>query len=232
MDMSLYAEFLDHKGRTIHKWKHYFPAYEAHFARFVNRPLTMLEIGCGDGGGLQLWKRYFGPFARIIGLDIEPKCADYQEDQITVRIGNQSDTGFLNRILEEFGPPDVIIDDGSHVMKDITASFTHLYPRMSPNGVYVVEDLHTAYWPEYGGGLRAPGSFMELCKDLIDQLHAGWSRGAMPANGFSAETLSMHFYNSLVAFERGRVPAPISPLIPPPESASKTAPDWLTARFL
>jgi hypothetical protein len=34
--MSLWAEFLNHRGRGIHKWKHYFPVYERHFSRYVN----------------------------------------------------------------------------------------------------------------------------------------------------------------------------------------------------
>ena len=59
--MPLWSDFLTNNGRIVQKWKHYFPAYERHFAKFVNTDLTFLEIGCGAGGSLQLWKRYFGP---------------------------------------------------------------------------------------------------------------------------------------------------------------------------
>jgi len=79
--MSLWAQYLSHAGRRVHKWKYYFTAYERHFARYVNRPATMIEIGCG-GGSLQMWKRYLGPHAQIVGIDISPWCADYAEDQI------------------------------------------------------------------------------------------------------------------------------------------------------
>ncbi len=142
--MSPWAEFLNNTGRTIHKWKHYFPAYERHFGRFVDRPVTFLEIGCGEGGSLQLWKRYFGPHARIVGVDIRPECVAFEEDQIAIRIGDQSDPAFLKTLIDEFGSFDVILDDGSHVMTHIGASFAYLYPRMSSTGVYMVEDLHTA----------------------------------------------------------------------------------------
>jgi hypothetical protein len=202
--MALWAEFLDHRHRLIHKWKHYFPAYEAHFARFVNRPMVFLEIGCGQGGSLQMWKRHLGPHARIVGVDIVPECRAFEEDQISIRIGAQSDTGFLQGLLDEFGPFDVVLDDGSHRMADVTATFGFLYPRIATDGVYMVEDLHTAYWAEYGGGLRREGSFIELCKTLLDELNADWSRGALPPTAFTASTLSMHFYDSLAVFERGR----------------------------
>jgi len=202
--MTLYTDYLTHQGRTIDKWTHYFTAYETHFARYVNRPVTFLEIGCGVGGSLQLWKRYLGPHAQIVGIDIRENSTDYEEDQIAVRIGDQKDTKFLSEVIQEFGTPDVILDDGSHVMADVIASFRYLYPRTSPSGIYVVEDLHTAYWSEFGGGLNAEGSFLTLCKSLIDELNAFHTRDQVPVTDFTKSTLSMHFYDCMVVFERGR----------------------------
>jgi SAM-dependent methyltransferase len=213
--MSLWADFLNNKGRTIHKWKHYFPAYERHFGRYVNRPITFLEIGCGEGGSSQMWKKYFGPHAQIIGIDIAPRCAAFEEDQIAIRIGDQSDTMFLTSVIDEFGSPDIVLDDGSHVMEHIAASFSFLYPRTAPDGVYMVEDLHTAYWDEFGGGLRKSGSFIELCKNMLDELNADWSRGALPATDFTRATQSMHFYDSIAVFERGRTLHKQAVQIPP-----------------
>jgi hypothetical protein len=132
--MSLFSQFLNHKGRAVQKWKHYVPAYESHFVRFVGRPVTIFEIGCGEGGSLELWKQYFGPLAPVVGIDIREGCAAYESDQIAVRVGHQSDPQFLDLVLAEFGPPDIVIDDGGHVMADITASFLHLYPRISATG--------------------------------------------------------------------------------------------------
>jgi hypothetical protein len=202
--MSLWSDFQQNNGRIIDKWKHYFPVYETHFRRYVDRPMTLLEIGCGEGGSLQLWKRYFGPHAQIVGIDILPHCEQFEEDQIAVRIGSQSDTSFLARVIEEFGAPDIVVDDGSHQMSDVVASFGFLYPRTARRGIYLVEDLHTAYWHHYGGGLRRPGTFIELCKSLIDELNADHADGALPPTDFTRSTLSMHFYDSMAVFERGR----------------------------
>jgi 23S rRNA U2552 (ribose-2'-O)-methylase RlmE/FtsJ len=125
--MNLWSEFLTNEQRLIHKWKHYFPIYESHFKRFINRDLVLLEIGCGQGGSLQLWKRYFGPHARIIGIDINPECSAFAEDQINIRIDDQKDKTFIAKTVQEFGPPDIVIDDGSHFMSHIKASFDELY---------------------------------------------------------------------------------------------------------
>lgn len=72
--MNLWSDFLTNDTRLIHKWKHYFPIYERHFRQWVYKPLTFVEIGCGLGGSLQMWKRYFGPHATIVGIDILPRC--------------------------------------------------------------------------------------------------------------------------------------------------------------
>jgi hypothetical protein len=199
--MGLWADFLTNEGRSIYKWTNYFPVYEAHFARFVNRPIVFWEIGCGDGGSLRMWKRHFGPLAQIVGLDISERCKAYAEDHVAVRIGNQSDADFLDRVLAEFGPPDIVLDDGSHLMSDIVATFQHVYPKIDRNGVYMVEDAFTAYDDRYGGGLRREGTFIELSKHLIDELY-----GTHTGNytNFTHSTLSMHFYDGIVVFERGR----------------------------
>jgi hypothetical protein len=202
--MTLWSDFLTNTGKVADKWKHYFPVYERHFGGFVNRPVTVLEIGVQRGGSLQMWKRYFGPHARIIGVDIDPSCKAHEEDQIEIRIGAQQDEVFLKAVDDEFGRFDIVLDDGGHIMSHISTSFRFLYPRMAASGVYLVEDLHTAYWPEYEGGLHRKSTFIEQAKDLIDELNADHSRGERPATEFTTTTLSMHFYDSVVVFERGR----------------------------
>jgi len=211
--MTLWSDFLTNDQRVIHKWKHYFPVYERHFAKFVNTDVVFLEIGSGRGGSLQMWKRFLGPHARIVGIDLRPDCKEFAEDQIDIRIGDQSDKAFLLDVCKEFGVPDVVLDDGSHIMQHIHASFSVLYPLLPRNGVYMVEDLHTAYWAEFEGGLKRKESFIETCKDLIDELNADHSRGALPATEFTRTTLSMHFYDSIVAFEKGRHNAKSAPQI-------------------
>src|ERR1700722_16671624 len=107
------------------------------------------------------------------------------------------------------------------IMSHIHASFSVLYPQLQRNGVYLVEDLHTAYWPEYEGGLKRQETFIETCKGLIDELNADHSRGVLPATEFTRTTLSMHFYDSIVVFEKGRHGTKSAPQIGPPPSKSR-----------
>jgi len=122
-----------------------------------------------------------------------------------VRTGDQSDPNFLASVIEEFGVPDVVLDDGSHQMDHLKATFDYLYPLMPKNAVYFVEDLHTAYWPKFGGGVDEPGSFINLAKGLVDKLNADHAQGAVAPDAFTRDTFSIAFYDSIVVFEKGQV---------------------------
>lgn len=203
--MSLWQDFLTNDGKRIHKWVHYFPIYERHFAWYRNKSLTFLEIGVARGGSLPMWQRYFGPLARIVGIDHDEKCKAHEAPGIFVRIGDQGDAKFLQSILEEFGVPDVVLDDGSHRMDLTSKSFEFLYPRMPKNAVYMVEDMHTAYWEEFGGGISNPDTFINRSKGCIDRLNADHSRGQVTPDFITRETFGISFYDSVVVFEKGDV---------------------------
>ena len=59
-----------HIKTPIVKWTHYLPMYHRHFAKFRGKEMAILEIGLFKGGSLELWKKYFGPKAKIYGIDI------------------------------------------------------------------------------------------------------------------------------------------------------------------
>ena len=172
----------------------------------------MLEIGVSRGGSLQMWQRFLGPMATLIGIDIDASCAKHEDDNIFVRIGDQSDKSFLQSVSQEFGPPDIVIDDGSHVMADINATFEYFYPRLPKNGIYIVEDLHTAYWEEFEGGIENPDTFINRSKNFIDKLNADHSRGVIEADFMSKNTFGISFYDSVVVFERGSIPLKKAPM--------------------
>jgi hypothetical protein len=201
--MSLWQDFLLNEGKSIHKWTHYFPIYEKFFGMWRNKSITFLEIGVSRGGSLQMWQRYFGPLARIIGIDIDPACKEHESPGVFVRIGDQSDPVFLQTLIDEFGPPDIVLDDGSHMMRHVRSTFQFLYPLLPKNGIYLVEDLHTAYWSEYGGGVHESETFINLAKHFIDQLNSDHSRGQVPPEGMvSHNTFGISFFDSVIVFEK------------------------------
>lgn len=160
----------------VHKWHHFFRVYEEQFGAFRDRPVRMLEIGVFRGGSLSMWKQWLHADSVIVGLDIDPDCRQYESvaDGIHVRIGDQSDAEFLRRVTAEFGPFDLILDDGGHTTTQMIASFNHLFrDALVEGGLYMVEDTHTNFWP---GFVDSPMTFIEFCKALVDLIHAPYFR--------------------------------------------------------
>lgn len=204
-----------HAGRLVHKWEHYLGIYDRYLAPFRAgfvapegmRPLRLLEIGVFQGGSLELWRGYFGPQAVIFGVDIDPRCAAFDGPAARVRIGSQTDAGFLRAVVAEMGGVDVVIDDGSHVARHQRASLETLFPLLPQGGLYMVEDTHTAYFPGWHeGGYRRSGSFIEFTKALIDDLHGQW-HGRAPAAPWAVGGLTgLHVHDSVVVLDRATKP--------------------------
>ena len=198
----LHRYFLNNGENRLHKWLHYFDIYERHFARFRDRPIKMLEIGVHGGGSLRMWRDYFAPGSTIVGIDINPECKQHEGRDIDVHIGSQNDPDFLLEVADKYGEFDILLDDGSHVNEHVITTFDTLYGRVASDGVYLVEDMHTSYWPKWGGGLRKAGTFIEHAKNRIDDLNAVHVRKGLEVGDFTRSTDSITFYDSIVVFEK------------------------------
>jgi cephalosporin hydroxylase len=202
--------FENNQGRLIHKWLHYLPIYDRHFAPYRDKPVTVLEFGVNQGGSLQMWKHYFGPGARIIGVDIDQRCAALGEEQIEIVIGDQEDRQFLRDLGEKIGEVDILIEDGGHTMTQQIATFEEFWPRIRTGGVLLMEDLQTSYWPKYGGGHKKPETFIEFAKNLIDQQHAWHSRDpeSLEIDDYTRTIAGMHVYSGIIVFDKADVRRP------------------------
>jgi hypothetical protein len=200
--------FYNHDGRVIHKWLHYPAIYDRYFAPYRACAPTLLEIGVSLGGSLELWRKYFGVDATIFGIDTNPACLAFVDPPNQVRIGSQDDPIFLNSVLAEIGCPDIILDDGSHIARYQLKSFEILFPQLNEGGIYIIEDLHTSYWPYgYDGGLRRKGTAIELVKSLIDDLH-DWYHGQAATPQARDQIGAIHVHDSIVIIEKSRKSEP------------------------
>jgi hypothetical protein len=194
-----------HTRHVVNKWKHYFEIYDRHFSRFRNRDIALLEIGAAGGGSLEIRRRYFGPKARIIGIDINPACTRFETAGTKIFIGNQGERSFLEAVAADAGPFDIVIDDGSHAYDHQLQRTRTLFPHIREDGVYACEDLCTSNWKEqFGGGPRQPGTFVESLKEIIDELNAWfWREGVEADKGALANSVhGLHVYPALVVIEK------------------------------
>lgn len=197
-DNPLWKYFSHNEGRLVIKSHNYFDIYHNHFSRFRDQPVTIVEIGVYHGGSLQMWKSYFGPRARIFGVDISPRCKELEEDQIRILIGDQTDRGFLRALGKEIGHIDIVIDDGGHKMNQQIITFEELFPLVSETGIYLVEDLCTSYWDTYGGGYKRDGSLRNFGRRFVDSM----VQARRARNPKSFRTLVAEYWRELRSGER------------------------------
>ena len=145
--------------------------YAAVFDRV--QPRRLLEIGIHEGASIRMWRDILGPEGFIAGLDIREKSCDAARGAASaVYLGFRGGRGFLDRIGAECGPFDLVIDDGSHRNAHMIYTLERMMRTVRPGGAYLVEDMFTSYWPNYGGGYEKDGSFVEYTKEKIDGLFA------------------------------------------------------------
>lgn len=201
------------------KWLNYFDIYEKIFSHLRGKKIRVLEIGVYEGASLKTWRIYFGANATIVGIDIDRKCARYDapENGINVRIGSQSNPAFLSSVVDEFGPFDLILDDGSHNASDQIASFNALFGGgLKSDGIYLIEDLETAYLGHVSGHLDARRSIVDFARMIVDEIHDPYFRyglNAFKENQLDAESSieapriarlvqEVRFFDSIVVFQK------------------------------
>lgn len=194
--------WLFEEHRCIDKWVHYFTIYEKWFNPYRGKDIVFVEVGVQHGGSVQMWKNYFGKNAQIVGVDIDPNCKQFEEEQIAIEIGSQEDPNFWAAFKEKYPRVDILLDDGGHTMNQQIVTLREMFPHIKDGGLYMCEDCHTSYWNNFGGGLNKPDTFIEFSKRLIDELNAFHTRGALPPTYATANMGGIHFYTSVVIAEK------------------------------
>ena len=190
--------FTDHKGLIAHKWVHYFYIYDRLFSEYreKNKPLTIMEIGVDRGGSMEIWKKYFPDGSKIHGVDINPECKEISfTENIHFHLGSASDRNFMENTFKDI-EFDIILDDGSHICSDVIETFKIMFPKLKNGGLYVVEDLHTSYWPNYGGGKKKGTSSIEYFKNFVEALNVDY---ICPNIVRVAKRLNLNFINKAMS---------------------------------
>jgi hypothetical protein len=185
----------------------YFAVYDALFAPYRGRDLTFVEIGISGGGSLEVWKCYFGPGSRIIGIDLNPALADeLRKDGFEVFIGDQADPAFWRELYRRVGNIDILLDDGGHTNKQTWTTLIESLPHINDGGLLVIEDTHTSYKGKFGNPSRNSviARLLAAVDDInyrsseIDDVDQRMRRGVVNA-AIARRVHSLHFYESIAA---------------------------------
>lgn len=203
-------EIFNSLSKHSKKWDSYIRHYEFHLSKYIGKSPKLLEIGIGGGGSLEMWVKYFGEGSKVFGVDLDPDYVNYDYGNLKIRqtLGDQNNSGFWNEFINDNGNFDIIIDDGSHDSGHQITSLVSLFPYLNIDGTYIVEDTHTCYSENWGGGFQKDGTFIEISKGLIDFLHLQFINNISPSNElinifFGLESIT--YYNSMVVLTKNLV---------------------------
>lgn len=133
--------------------------------------IRLLEIGLGcgyqqEGGSLTIWLQYIPRAEVIVGVEFDtcvhsipaswksappefakttPATWSTVSQKLRFEQADQANATRLREIGDKHGPFDIVIDDGGHTMRQQIVSLVTMWPFIRPGGLYVVEDLHSAY---------------------------------------------------------------------------------------
>jgi hypothetical protein len=132
-------------------------------AEYRGTNVKMLEIGLGcdtnygPGASVTLWRKWFGPDAKIWSAVYSAKCvASYEglrELNLSALAEDIAGTPTLQRwigAISKPGPFDIIIDKSDIITKQKLNTFVMLWQVVKPGGMLIVEDLQVDQARGYG----------------------------------------------------------------------------------
>jgi hypothetical protein len=160
-------------GMAMASPHHYDIIYQKYIAPLrCHSNISFLEIGLGcgmpygEGHSLTIWMEYLPYAERIVEVEYQLDCLRALEKNwhetpakwvttsssswaaalknVKFVHGDQMSEESLRGIGEKYGPFDVTIDDGGHMMIQQILTIATLWPFIKPGGIHVVEDLQTS----------------------------------------------------------------------------------------
>jgi hypothetical protein len=196
-----YSSFLA-SPESSYKHTSYFQVYDDLLKKYAGTDLTFVEVGVFNGGSLFMWRDFFGPKARIIGIDMNPGARKWQDHGFEIFIGSQSDPSFWSAFFKAVGPIDVFLDDGGHFFDQQIVTFECAIDSIKDGGLLLVEDTHTSFMNSFYGPSRL--SFQSYAKMVADRINARHGPTRIPASMQSRAVYSVEFFESIVAFKIDR----------------------------
>ena len=164
------ANLLNSKKNRGHGYTKF---YLKHLKQFKNKKINILEIGSYSGASAAAFSKFFKK-ASIFCIDVNISNFKFYSKNIKVY---GLDAGNKNNVIKFFKKIktnkdeiffDVIIDDGSHKLKDMLISFKFFYNNLKAGGYYIIEDCK---FPNYFKHLNDKNELTvdKLCRSILNK---------------------------------------------------------------
>jgi len=143
----------------------YSEIYEKYFLLKKNDHLNILEIGSFYGNAAAAFYYYFKN-SKIYSADIFPDLFRYSSERVeNFYVDSSSENSLKNKLISKNIFYDIIIEDASHSFKDQIISLFMLFKKVSPKGLFIIEELD---FPEKRKDMNLKNEYPSLKQILID----------------------------------------------------------------
>lgn len=143
----------------------YAEIYEKYFLLKKNDHLNILEIGSFYGNAAAALYYYFKN-SKIYSADIFPDLFRYSSERVeNFYVDSSSENSLKNKLISKNIFYDIIIEDASHSFKDQIISLFMLFKKVSPKGLFIIEELD---FPEKRKDMNLKNEYPSLKQILID----------------------------------------------------------------
>lgn len=167
-------------------------AYDKYLPQYLQQGrIKLLEIGLGcnmqygPGASLKVWLEYFKDIQlELHFLEYDRACVIQWQPKypgVKFHIGDQANITDLQRVIDDSGQFDVIIDDGGHSMRQQIITMEYMIPRaLKAGGLFFMEDLTTSYEGDLGAYNAekyydyGKNRTTDLICDIIGDMHKSW----------------------------------------------------------
>jgi hypothetical protein len=175
----------------------YFPVYDKLLSKYIDASPTVVEVGILGGGSLFTWRDFFGPNARIIGVELNPAATKWRDHGFEIFIGDQSSDAFWDDFFGRVGDIDILIDDGGHTNYQQLKTLHKSIPHIKPGGVVIIEDTQASYMKHFGNPTKY--SFMNFCGAAAHKINDRYFYRDQP-NLIRDYIHSMEIFEGIAAF--------------------------------
>lgn len=102
----------------------------------------VLEIGAYNGASIMMWREYFAK-AQIFTIDNVACPRISSRERVVSYLGDAYEYKTLKELPSDF---DIIIEDGSHKIEDMSFVVIEYLKKLKPNGILVIEDIPDFNW--------------------------------------------------------------------------------------
>jgi len=172
--------------------------YKEKLKKFKNKEINILEIGSYSGASAAAFVKFL-PNSNIFCFDVNISNFKYKAKNIHVFGVDINNEKKINKKLQsiflkyKFCKFDLIIDDGSHNLKDMLVGLKFLFKFVNSGGIYVIEDFKHPNYYQYNNNLN---------HILIDKLLDNLSNKIISLSSLLTENDQEDLINSIEKIER------------------------------